>query len=164
MNLKELSSKELSLYSKVISLKGTIESKINQLDKLGVFDEYQKILHEYAEQSDQLEALKRGLFITWIAASEPHFLTGISNIDKNSIEKLIESLNDKISKKETDYELDWMISYYSKFYFADDIVSKYPYVLKKLQEKIKLPNKIDKHEMTDRGQMGVYWNSLNESD
>lgn len=161
--IEELGNKELELYSKVCSLHGTIEEKKEQLLKLGVFDEYKKIHKQYAELSfENLEALKRGLFLIWYSSTEPSIYTGINDLDKNAGEEIIKVLKKLIDENNTDDELDWMLNYYRNWEFAFAHFQNYKEVqnIFKNQFKVELPVEIDKEKMKQRGQMGIYWNSL----
>lgn len=163
MNINELTKKETELYLKVCSLIGTIEEKNEQVTKLGISNEYKIIHQKYAElSSENIEALKRGLFINWFAVSEPTFLTGIAELDEYAQEKIIKEINERIKKQTIDFELNWMLNYYKNWDYVFSKFSKYDFFYAKItsNEEIEIP-KIDKQKMENRGQMGIYWNSLN---
>jgi hypothetical protein len=164
MNINELTEKENELYLKLCSLNGTIEEKLNQISKLGISNEYLIIHKKYAELSaENIEALKRGLFISWFAVSEPTFLTGIDNLEENAQEKIVKEINERMKNQTIDFELNWMLSYYKTWDYAFKKFKKYEHFYAKIKsnEEIEMP-KIDKQKMENRGQMGIYWNSLNQ--
>lgn len=164
MNIDELTKKENELYLKVCTLSGTIEEKHNQISKLGISYEYLIIHKKYAELSaENIEALKRGLFINWFAVAEPTFLTGIDSLEENAQEKIVKEINERIKKQTADFELKWMLSYYKTWNYAFTKFAKYELFYAKIisNEETEMP-KIDKQKMKNRGQMGIYWNSLNQ--
>lgn len=163
MIINELTEIETELYLKVCSLNGTIEEKYEQVTKLGISNEYKIIHQKYAElSSENIEALKRGLFINWFAVSEPTFLTGIAELDENAEEKIIKEINERIKNQTVDFELNWMLNYYKNWDYAFAKFAKYELFYAKIMsnEEIEMP-KIDKQKMKNRGQMGIYWKSIN---
>jgi len=164
MNIEELTNKETELYQKVCSLIGTIEEKQNQIVELGISKEYKLIHQKYAELcAENIEALKRGLFITWFSVSEPTFLTGINELDENAEENIVKEINERIKNNALDSELNWMINYYKDWDYIFKEYSKYEFFKTRIMSKVRteLP-KIQKQKMENRGQMGNYWKSLNE--
>lgn len=162
MTVDELGQKELQLYSRVISIHGTMEEKYEEIEKQNIFNEYKNIHQEYANLSkSDIEALKRGLFLIWLSRLEPACNTGIHLLDPDAEKKIIHTLDRRLSKKVTDYELDWMLDYYSDWAFLFDDFKKYRNFYSRLHTReTEIPNSIDKGKMEARGQMGVYWNSL----
>ncbi len=163
MNLEELAKCELELYKKVCSLEGSMEEKDDQLKKLGIYNEYTTIHREYAKQSkDNIEALKRGLFLIWYSMVEPSCFIGIKELDPEAERKIIDSVDSRIKRGNTDYELDWMLDYYSGWDFVFERFNNYRDLQGRLKDELKteLPTSIDREEMEKRGQMGLYWNSL----
>lgn len=163
MTVNELGHKELELYSSVISLSGTMEEKTEQIKILGYSEQYKKIHSDYAKlNKSDLEALKRGLFLIWYSRTEPSCYTGIADLNPDAEKAIIKTLDRRINMNVTDYELDWMLSYYSNFEFAFEQFKNYKSFYTKLTtEKTEMPNSIDVEEMKTRGQMGIYWISLN---
>ena len=114
--INELTNKETELRQKILSLNGTIEDKNKQVKNLGISNEYKIIHQKYAELSgENIEALKRGLFISWFAVSEPTFLTGIDELDENAQDKIVKEINERIKNETVDFELNWMINYYKNW-------------------------------------------------
>lgn len=161
--MQRLSSKELELYSKVISLEGDIEEKIELIGNLGIFDEYKKVHQQYAKLCEEdLEALKRGLFLTWYSIMEPSWLTGIGELDPDAEERIIKTLDLKLNQDFSDKELNWMINYYSNWEGVFDRFNNYLALKNKLQnsDKEDFRDLIKDKEMSNRGQMGIYWNTI----
>jgi hypothetical protein len=104
MNLQDLANREIELYKIVTSLDGTMEEKTRQLEKNGVFERYKEIHKTYAELHKQdLEALKRGLFLTWYALVEPPCFTGIKDLDAEAENRIMHTLERRLRKNLTDY-------------------------------------------------------------
>ncbi|MFD0862533.1 hypothetical protein ACFQ1M_09975 [Sungkyunkwania multivorans] len=163
MNIDELAKKELELHCKVEQLNGTIEEKADQVVYFGITREYRSIHQEYSRLSkNNLEALKRGLFIIWYASSEPTWLTGIGELDSDAEERIIKTLDRRLKQGITDYELNWMLDYFSTWDYVFERFKGFNNFQNRLkcESKTALPDKIDRKEMEKRGQMGHYWNSL----
>ena len=163
MNIDELAIKEQSIYSKVVKLEGTIEEKSDKVVYFGMTKEYREIHHEYSRLAkSNLEALKRGLFLIWYSMSEPTWLTGIGELEKESEERIIKILDRRLKRGITDYELDWMLDYYSGWDYVFERFKEFNNFQNRLksESKTELPDAIDREQMKQRGQMGTYWNSL----
>ena len=163
MNIEDLASQELELLNQTIELVGTIEEKDDKVVYFGISTKYKVIHQEYSllAKSD-LEALKRGLFIMWYALTEPSCYTGIGILDANAENRIIKILDRRIKSEVTDYELEWMLDYYSNWDTVFERFAEFKYLKERITkiEKAELPDKIDRNEMSKRGQMGYYWNSL----
>ena len=164
MTVDQLTLKENELYSIVMDLSHKGQSKETDEQLEVVYDLYKKVHKYYADMADKDdEALKRGLFIQWYAITEPGYLTGINSLDELAETKIIKVLNDKILSNTLDAELNWMLNYYVDWAYAFDRFKGY----QGLDNAIKnckedgLPKAIDKISMHTRGQMGMYWSSLN---
>jgi len=163
MTIVNLSKQENELLNKVEKVVGLMEEQNITLEKEGVFEDYKKVFNEYVGlHKKELEALKRCLFLYWYSASEPSCFTGLGEFDNEQIEKVLKTLNRRLSKGITDYELDWMLGYYSNWDFIFEPFPEFKFIKKKMEDenRIEMPDSIDRKEMEKRGQMGVYWNSL----
>ena len=163
MTLQELANKEDALYSKVIDLYRQPQSQTTNEALRDIFHEYRKIHQAYAELSlTDNEALKRGLFIQWYALSEPNYLTGIADLDENAENKIVQVLNDRIESGNADNELIWMLNYYANWDWIFERLASFKGFNSTIvnEQSNHLPEKIDRDEMAQRGQMGKYWNSL----
>jgi len=162
MEEADLTKKEIELYSVVVGLRGTMEERSAQLRDKGVFDAYKQIHSCYADNADEdLESLKRGLFIQWYSMTEPSCFTGIGELDSSSEKKIIKQIDKLIKHARVDSELSWML----KYYFTWDHVFERFEEYDRLRDWIKnvagadLPDEINRDEMSRRGQMGQYWAS-----
>ncbi|KQC31494.1 hypothetical protein [Flagellimonas eckloniae] len=163
MNIEELGKKELELYSRISNLNGSIEDKSDKVVYFGITKDYREIHQEYSRLAKKnLEALKRGLFIMWYALTEPVWLSGMGELDSEAELRIIKLIDRRLKRDVTDYELDWMLDYYSDWDYAFEKFSAYKNLQNRLKRKSKteLPDEIDVKEMERRGRMGLYWNSL----
>jgi len=164
MNIEDLANQELELLNQTLELVGTIEEKNDKVVYFGIGTKYQRIHEEYSRLANsELEALKRGLFIMWYALTEPSCYTGIVILNSEAENRLLKVLDRRLKRDITDYELDWMLDYYSNWDFVFERFIEFKHLQDRLKrsEKIDLPNQINREEMSQRGQMGRYWNSLN---
>lgn len=164
MNATDLTRKEIELHAIVAGLRGTMEERSAQLRDKGVFDAYKQIHSFYADKADEdLECLKRALFIQWYSMTEPSGFTGISGLDISSEKKVAEQLDQLIEHARIDNELSWMLKYYSSWSYVFKRFEEYH----NLRDWVKndrgadLPDRIDNDAMSTRGLMGKYWTSLN---
>jgi hypothetical protein len=157
MTLTELTDKETELYSSAIDL---YDGKEKQLTLNQIHAEYRNVHKEYAKMSEtDIESLKRGLFIQWYAITEPNYLTGIAELDENAERKIITELKKRIDQNKADNELKWMLNHYLNWDFVFYRFKKIA-EFKKNKKVTYLTNK--KLKMVNRGQMGIYWNSITE--
>ncbi len=163
MTIVDLTNKENELLDKVENVVGLMAEQNVILKQKGVFDDYNKIFNEYVNlHKKDLEALKRCLFLYWYSASEPSCFTGLGEFDNEEIEKVLNTLDRRLSQGITDYELEWMLGYYSNWNYIFEPFSEFKFILEKINKKNRkeMPDEIDRIEMGKRGQMGKYWNSL----
>jgi hypothetical protein len=147
-----------------------------------VFKKYTKIHKAYidliktGDEATKMEALKRALYIQWIASFEPTYITGITmsfgGFDKSlgglqliDYQFVYGYLDNLIKNKELDEELRDMLSYYASwdFVFEYENFRDYKYlhdfVFQVDHEKSYAPL-IRKRNLKHRGQMGDYFLSL----
>lgn len=157
MNLRDLAYKESDLYANVIDIyKERNKAYKLKLSLHQIFVEYKCIHEQYAKKSDEdIEALKRGLFIQWYALTEPNYLTGIAELNEKAELKIIEELKKRIDQKETDTELMSMLNYYQNWGWVFD---RFKHILG--DHKTNNNSDIIKMEFQERGQMGIYWKSI----
>lgn len=162
VQLLKLAEEEMLLYDLILSIQTPPPEKMVWLQQSGVFERYQEVHATYADLSEQVEALKRGLFLTWYSLTEHPALTGLWALSVEASNKLVITLQKRIMLHLLDYELSWMILYYIQ---REDFVNRFPGLLKSLpflkdQESFTLPVHIDPQQMEGRGQMGIYWNYI----
>jgi hypothetical protein len=163
MTTEQLGTLEAELYSTVINIYNA-EEGLEQTKKLEeVFEAYMQVHRDYAKLSpDDDEALKRGLFLQWYAATEPSHLSGISTIDPISERIIIEQIEKRIQNKSIDEELIWMLNYFATWSFVFEKFIDFKGLSELINNKTEslFSKTIDRNNMKTRGQMGQYWNSL----
>ena len=165
MTITALALRENELYAEVLSVNGSMQEKHALLEALGVYEKFKQVHNEYARLCDtDLEALKRGLFIQWYSLSEPNCFTGIFLLNSFAVKNVLDCVYRHLLSNEPDFELRWMLSYYSEiceFMFEEHLQLKLFYENLNESYKVDLPDCIDREAMKSRGQMGIYWNSIN---
>lgn len=155
-----LNKEEHSILNLVEALKGTIKEIENQLESLDIADKYRAIYKDYNsffKSTNDLEALKRIIFIQWYAISEPFAFTGISELNIKLERDNIAFLIDLIAKRLIDEEFKKMIAHYysiSDWYFGADFKPS------ELAECIPEISGDSGLLFIDRGQMGRYLNAI----
>lgn len=165
MTLQELANKEDELYSNAMALHHHPQTTGADEKLKGIFDEYKLVHQAYARLAAQdVEALKRGLFLQWYALAEPNYLTGISDLDKEAENKVMDALNRHIDSGHADPELEWMLNYYAHWDWIFETFETYKGFDARIvnDQNDTLPESIDREQMKQRGQMGWYWNSLTQ--
>jgi len=119
MTLQELAYKEEDLYLRTIYLYHQPQTTDTDKQLKEVFIEYKIVHQSYSDLSfNDIEVLKRALFIQWYAKVEPNYLTGIADLDEGVENKVIQYLNEVIAADKADNELIWMLNYYSNWDWA----------------------------------------------
>jgi len=122
--------------------------------------ELREIHHLYsalaaADSPDSLEALKRGLFLTWFECAEPSYLTGIRNLDSAASVALVDRLEKVLTALRADRELTEMLAYY--FRVSEWCLDSFHIGAASRTEAGRSPSL---KFLTDRGLMGDYFLSL----
>ena len=161
--LDELAAQEQQLLTQIGAATGTLEQRTTQLEQQGIFEQYNAIYAAYGRiAAKHVEALKRGIFLLWYADAEPCAFTGLRNLDAAATHKILNTFNRRLKLDITDYEMQWMLSYYNSWDYLFASYIDYPHFLEWMNTKAteSLPDSIDRENMAQRGQMGAYWNSL----
>lgn len=156
MTVDELAKIENELYSSVLDILDK-----NDPEKLeAIYNSYKNLHRHYSELAKENdEALKRGLFIQWYAYTGDE--SGIGDIDKIAEENIIDQIEYKIKKNEMDTELNWMLNYYANWPFVFEKFKSHPALIEFILNRKDTELIFNKVDMSKRGQMGEYWNSLN---
>jgi hypothetical protein len=161
MEIDDLSIEENKLNKIVIKILNEKPSVENDIILQEVYLKYKEIHKTYANLAkENIEALKRGLFIQWYSITEPNYLTGISEIDIESRFIILNEIENNIPNLEI--ELEWMLNYYGIWDFTFYNIENFPNLenyIKNVTDKY-FPKTINRIEMNKRGIMGMYWNSL----
>ncbi len=171
--IDELALQEDNLLDKIYSLECLMEERSAQIENAGLFSAYREIYEQYAQlsiQQNNLEALKRALFLQWYAVSEPNCFTGLSDFSKNTQLQVLAIVDLFLAKQINDPELTRMIEWYyqiSDYYF--DYFFKHATNLSHLQTRLQYAKpqqniaergKAFSETISGRGQMSKYWKSI----
>jgi len=175
--LDELSDNELRLSaSSVFNYAhggGVWEEKANTP---ALFDDYEAIHNAYLnlykssdDEAVKTEALKRLVFLNWYYIAEPNLLTGIAELDEDTMFDAYEILNGLLQANKLDDEFKWMLAFYSKwdytiFQFSEDGLDELTDFVKNNRWVVKQPPAKEwiEGKMDNRGQMGKYLTTLSE--
>ncbi len=158
MNVKQLATVEEQWLKKQHSLSGDKDSLYEQA---GVYAAWRDILGQYvvlAKEGD-LEALKRALYLTWAERSMSRLITGIKDLDEDSIRAVFEMADKLVRDGRLDTELEWMLPYYylversylDRFENLDALKQasrEHPFLYRQRSLDV---------SFDQRGQMGDYW-------
>lgn len=130
------------------------ESKIasvkNEKELMSKYNELFELYHS----NDDLESVKRSLFLQWYAIAEPQELTGMPDFDENMQRSNLKRIGEIIKNNNYDDEMIVMLKHYyeiTEWYFSGLGIA-----LNKINES-KFSN-----SYKNRGIMGVYWESITE--
>ncbi len=152
--LDKLHNEELIL----IDLIKQLDYSEEKIEKSEVYTKY-KIIHDSYTVIEDIEALKRAIFIQWYAIAEPRNYTGIGLLSSENEKINISKLNTIIEAGNIDPEFEAMLFHY--YIIADWYFDNFEHI-KSLKKQLEKPNKggIKRPLMINRGQMGIYWNSF----
>ena len=174
LSLLTLSENELEIYKRTQRPLNSMVSTGNDWDdsKL-ILDNYQAIHQHYlrvfnrtVDEPLKLEALKRLVFLNWNMMVEPDWLTGIDDLDTQTIFESYSILNDYMIQGKFDDEFTWMLSHYAVWDYALlQFVKDKLFELTQFVETIdisrkKFPAELPAGTFANRGQMGIYWDSM----
>lgn len=138
---------------KISSLENYIEeSKItSQINEKELASKYNDLFELYCS-NDDLESVKRSLFLQWYAVSEPQELTGMPDFNENIQRSNLKRIGEIVKNNIYDDEIIVMLKHYyeiTEWYFGELGTT-----LKRINE-----NK-SSNSYKNRGIMGVYWESI----
>jgi hypothetical protein len=164
MTLADLAAEEDRLLQRIKAVHGLLEDKAARLHAEGILDAYNALYHAHADlitdPSQGDEALKRALFLQWIAIIEPTAFTGIGELDRETQHHVLEAVQRRIAEGCVD-ELVRMLRWYdtiTEWYFDD--FPDLPVLRSFLQDKypdIRFAGIFTREALPGRGPMGVYW-------
>lgn len=172
--LRALSEREQLLYQRTVAFTGTMESKEAQLRSSGIIEEYRQLHAAYwallqasSDKQEQVELLKRVVFLNWYQWAEPTIYSGIDELDEEVVQAAY-SLPDSWLEHDTlDQEFRWMLSYYATWDYAILPYSEnhLPFLtafVREASHSVVYPpqGQLPRHSMDNRGQMGRYWQSV----
>lgn len=141
---------------KISSLENYIEeSKIDFAKNVNeLISKYNELFELYC-LNDDLESVKRSLFLQWYSVSEPQELTGMPDFDEIMQRSNLNRIVEIIKNNNYDDEMIFMLKHYyeiTEWYFNVIDIN----ALNKINE-----NK-SRNSYKERGVMGVYWESITD--
>jgi hypothetical protein len=170
--LRQLSDQELLLgNSSVFNYAHTAAAVTGNVDT-----DYQTIHNAYLalhnatdDEVIKVESLKRMVFLNWYYMAEPNLLTGITQLNEDTMFAAYQLVNDAIKAGKLDDEFTWMLAFYSTWGFVilefseegmpelTAFAEQYRWTARQPPLKEQLGA-----VMENRGQMGKFWNALQE--
>lgn len=132
-----------------IILEATLKYPNKNNDGLYLF--YKQLFHLYSK-NDDLESLKRVIFLQWYSVSEPQEFTGIPEFEIDLQQENFKRLNEVLINKFYDDELIFMLNHYN------EITEWYFNFINKNLKNINV--NILKVNTKNRGIMGNYWEGI----
>nr|WP_294942431.1 hypothetical protein [uncultured Mucilaginibacter sp.] len=171
LSLLSLSENEHEIYKRTQQqLNSNVATESDWQDDKLVLDNYKAIHREYLrifkeveDESTRLEALKRLVFLNWNLIVETDWLTGIDDLDEAVIFESYSILNDYMKQGKFNAEFTWMLSHYAVWdyailQFVEDKLFELTQFVKTIDiSKKKFPTEQPSGTFDDRGQMGIYW-------
>jgi hypothetical protein len=170
--LRQLSDKELSLGQTRVFSYAPAEPTVPTDTDYQFCDIHNAYLALHAATTDEsikTEALKRLVFLNWYYMAEPPMLTGMTELDQDTMANAYQLVNDVIKAGKLDEEFNWMLAFYSTWGFVilefaepgmpelTAFAEHYRWTVRQppLKEQLGLA-------MENRGQMGKFWNALKD--
>ena len=111
MNVEQIATVEEEWLNKQRSLVGDREVLY---ERDGIYAAWRRVFGQYmalAREGD-LEALKRAVFFVWAECSMGHLMTGIRDLDRETVRETLAIADELARDARLDAELQWMLSYY----------------------------------------------------
>jgi hypothetical protein len=166
--IQTLAIEEDRLLTVVEQARGLLEEKTGQLDHAGVFDQYRAVHTGYARllthSDDGLEALKRAIFLQWIAQIEPSCYTGVREVETAAAQWVIAAAQRRLADGPANTELAVMLRWYDSltgWYFGQfaEMAALQRHLVDG-EAPQQLADVFTEQSLANRGQMGQYWRSV----
>lgn len=163
MNIESITSQENNLLNLIHQYKGKMAAMTDEMQKDGIFQRYAIIHKAYVQTAineNNVEALKRAIFIQWYSLSEPSCFSGIYELDENGEKQALDMLEKLVEEDKVDSEFESMLFHYNA---VCDITFLKNIKLKQSLDRISEQDsiqKLSKYSFENRGQMGEYWRSV----
>jgi hypothetical protein len=168
LSLSSLAGWEDAVLASIRGATGTPEERDRQIERSGLYGEYPAIVRAYmelyADPDLAREAVKRAVFLVWRSAMAPPSATGISALPDGTSRAVIEDLDARIRRGETDAELAWMLAWYvDEGRFVFELYGGTPPLFRfadALPPDAWRAAEVTPASMAQRGQLGRYWTAL----
>jgi hypothetical protein len=168
LSLSSLAGWEDAVLASIRGASGTPDERDRQIERSGLYGEYPAIVRAYmelyADADSAREAVKRAVFLVWRSAMAPPSTTGIAALPDGTSRAVIEDLDARVRRGETDDELAWMLARYAaEGRFVFELYGGTPRLFRFAESTA--PDawrsaKITAATMAQRGQLGRYWTEL----
>jgi hypothetical protein len=164
--LMALAGWEDAILASLNGARGTIEEKDEQIRRSGLYAEYPAVLRSYIDHLApelSMEALKRAVFLVWVAALEPPPVSGIAEFPERYSREVMAALEDQVCYRVLDEEFLMMLAWYRSVFalpfelFGAD--RQVPAVTRGIAAKA-WRERFTPAQFQDRGQLGHYWRRL----
>jgi hypothetical protein len=171
LGLSALANWEVAVLESIGGARGSVEERDAQITRSGMYAEYPAIFAGYlelvldsSEQPVVVEALKRAVFLAWIATQAPPTESGIAELPESSVRGLMRALDDAIASGGADDELRAMLAWYhGRSAFAFEHFGPFralegfigPATTTEIAALAR-----DQPRFAGRGQLGRYWSGL----
>jgi hypothetical protein len=170
LSLSSLAGWEDAVLASIRGASGTPDEQDRQIERSGLYGEYPAIVRAYMElyTDPELapEAVKRAVFLVWRGAMAPPSTTGIAALPDGTARAVIEDLDARVRRGETDAELAWMLAWYvadggGRFVFElyGGTPRLFHFAASSTPEAWRSAG-ITAAAMAQRGQLGRYWTEL----
>ncbi len=168
LSLSSLAGWEDAVLASIRGTSGSLEERDRQIERSGMYGEYPAIVRAYielfAEPAEAAEAIKRAVFLVWRGAMAPPAESGIAALPEGTSRTVIEELDVRIRRENTDDELAWMLAWYhDQGAFVFDLFGGTPRLTafaRRRPPDAWRSAAITPATMAQRGQMGRYWTTL----
>lgn len=168
LSLSSLAGWEDAVLASIAGAEGTPAERDRQIERSGLYGEYPAIVRAYvelfADPDSAAEAIKRAVFLVWRGAMAPPSLTGIAALPDSTSHTVIEELDARVRRGQTDHELAWMLAWYhGEGGYVFELFGGTPRLLSFAGE---VPRDawrsadLSAASMAQRGQLGRYWATL----
>jgi hypothetical protein len=168
LGLSSLAGWEDAVLASIRGASGTLEEQDRQIERSGMYGEYPAIIRAYvelfADRESAAEAIKRAVFLVWRGAMASPATTGIAALPDGTSRTVIEELDARVRRGETDDELAWMLAWYLRdgryaFELYGGTPPLFRYVERIAPDAWRSAG-ITPASMAQRGQLGRYWTML----
>ncbi|MBM4025738.1 MAG: hypothetical protein FJ280_10075 [Planctomycetes bacterium] len=111
MNVQQLATLEEKWLK---TQRGLVGDREVLYEQAGVYAAWRDIFGHYAAlaRTGDLEALKRALYFVWAQRSIGHLITGLKDLDPETVQEVLRLAEARARDDSLDAELQWMLSYY----------------------------------------------------
>jgi hypothetical protein len=168
LSLTSLAGWEEAVLASLRGTSGSAEERDRQVERSGLYGEYPAIVRAYIELFGDApsagEAIKRAVFLVWRGAMALPAETGIAALPDGTARTVIEELDARVRRGDTDAELRWMLAWYGgEGRHVFELFGASPTLFAFLDGAARdgwRSEGITPSSMERRGQMGRYWAAL----